>query len=200
MTKAADWLARAALAGAVLGASVVSAQDRANSGKDNDAARSGGLAAIGIGIAVSAPARHGDAHRHDTQWDTALYGNPFSPAANVVCLPGQRQCLNRGAYSYSWTKRVFGISAAFTDNAAGWDSGYGDFGTFGVDLERAREVCLAQSSSERLKNVTIDEAKQMTDEWAYVYMRARPNPRLPDYQRWRCAYSFQTGKTDFKRM
>jgi hypothetical protein len=31
-------------------------------------------------------------------------------------------------------------------------------------------------------------------------MRARPNPRLPDYQRWRCAYSFKSGKTDFKRM
>ena len=205
MTSTAHWLARATLAGAalagtLLGLSAVSAQDSGKPGEQPRAAESGGLAAIGIGIAVLPPAQHGDAHRHDTQWDAALYGNPFSPAANVVCLPGQRQCLARGAFSYSWTKRVFGTSAAFEDNGAGWDGGYGDFGTFGVDLERAREVCLAQSSSERLKNVTIDEAKQMTDEWAYVYMRARPNPRLPDYQRWRCAYSFQTGKTDFKRM
>lgn len=201
MRTAALWLATAALAGAAISpvpAMAAEPEDK-SADKDNTAAVLGGLAAIGIGIAV-ATSRHGDNHRHDSQWDGKLYGDPFTPAANVVCAPGQRQCYERGHYSYSWTKRVFGASAAFADAGEGMVGSFGDFGTLGVDLDRARTVCLEQSAGNRLKNVTIDEARQMTDEWAYVYMRARPNPRLPDYQRWRCAYSFKSGKTDFKRM
>lgn len=200
MKTATLWIASAALAGAMAYALPAQARDDEKAEtKDGTAAMSGGLAAIGIGIAVST-AKHGGDHRHDSQWDDELYGKPFNPAANVVCVPGQRQCYDRGYVSYSWTKQAFGTSAEFAASEGGWDGGYGDFGSFGVDLERARTVCLERSGTQRLRNVSIDEAKQMTDEWAYVYMRARPNPRLPAYERWRCAYSFRSGKTDFKRM
>lgn len=201
MRTAAPWMASAALAFAAacpLPALADQPETAAQPDKD-DAATAGGLTTIGIGIAIT-PAKHGDSYRHDSQWDSALYGQPFTPAANVVCVPNQRQCYERGYYSYSWSKRTFGITAAFDEASGSWDGGYGDFGSFGVDLERARAVCIERSAGERLRNVTIDEAKQMTDEWAYVYMRARPNPRLPGYEKWRCAYSFRSGKTDFKRM
>lgn len=201
MRTAALWLTSAALVGAAISPHPALADERDEKAakKDNTAAVLGGLAAIGIGIAI-ATSKHGDTHRHDSQWDGNLYGNPFTPAANVVCLPGQRQCYEGGHYSYSWTKRVFAASAGFPDTGGGWEGGFGDFGTLGVDLDRARTVCLEQSASVRLRNVLIEEARQMTDEWAYVYMRSRPNPKLPDFQRWRCAYSFKSGKTDFKRM
>lgn len=201
MKTAALWLASAALAGAAISPHPARADERDEKAakKDNTAAVLGGLAAIGIGIAI-ATSKHGDTHRHDSQWDGNLYGSPFTPAANVVCVPGQRQCYENGHYSYGWTKRVFAASAGFPDTAGGWEGGFGDFGTLGVDLDRARTVCLEQSAGARLKNVLIEEARQMTDEWAYVYMRSRPNPKLPDFQRWRCAYSFKSGKTDFKRM
>lgn len=201
MNRAASWLAIGALICAATSPAPVIARDRDDKGdrKDNTAAVIGGLAAIGIGIAI-ATSKHGDDHRHDSQWDSNLYGNPFTPAPDVVCVPRQRQCFARGHYSYGWTKRVFGTSAAFEDTGGNWDGGYGDFGSFGVDLERARSVCLEQSAGARLRNVSIDEAKQMTDEWAYVYMRARPKANSPDFERWRCAYSFRSGKTDFKRM
>lgn len=201
MRTAALWLAIAVLAGAAIGPQPAMADERDDKSakRDNTAAVLGGLAAIGIGIAT-ATAKHGDTHRHDSQWDARLHGTPFAPSANVVCAPEQRQCFDHGHYSYSWTKRVFGMSASFADTGGSWDGGYGDFGSLGVDLDRARTVCLEQSAGQRLKNVSIDEARQMTDEWAYVYMRARPNPKLPNYERWRCAYSFKSGKTDFKRM
>lgn len=201
MRTAALWLAAAALAGTATSPvpALADERDEKAAKNDNTAAVLGGLAAIGIGLAV-ATTKHGDNHRHDSQWDGKLYGGPFTPAANVVCTPGQRQCYERGHYSYGWTKRVFGASAAFADAGEGMVGGFGDFGTLGVDLDRARTVCLEQSAGNRLRNVSIEEAKQMTDEWAYVYMRARPNPKLPAYERWRCAYSFKSGKTDFKRM
>jgi hypothetical protein len=201
MNRPASWLAIGALILAAANPAPSAARDRDDKSdkKDDTAAIIGGLAAIGIGIAI-ATSKHGDDHRHDSQWDGNLYGNPFTPAPGVVCMPGQRQCYERGHHSYSWTKRVFGTSVAFSNEDGGWDGGYGDFGSFGVDLERARAVCLEQSAGIRLRNVSIDEAKQMTDEWAYVYLRARPKANLPDFERWRCAYSFRSGKTDFKRM
>jgi hypothetical protein len=46
------------------------AQDRDERKKgDNTAAIIGGIAAIGIGIAIATSKKHGDDHRHDNQWD-----------------------------------------------------------------------------------------------------------------------------------
>lgn len=79
------------------------AQERMNS---NDAA--GAIAAIialGIGVAI---ARHGNDHNLNSDWDNGTYGEPFSPSANVVCLPGPRHCFERSHYSARWTRRIFG--------------------------------------------------------------------------------------------
>jgi hypothetical protein len=201
MKQAASWLASAVLLGAAFCTAPALARDGDEKAdkKDSAAAIIGGLGAIGIGVA-NAPAQHGEQHRHQAQWDSVLYGVPFSPAAGVVCLPNQRQCYEANRFSYSWTRQTFSRSAAFDSSAGSWAGDFGGFGTFGVDLERAREVCIERSGPARLRNVSVDEAKQMTDEWAYVYMRSRPNAKSPDFERWRCAYSFKNGKTDFKRM
>lgn len=202
MIKAALWLGTAALFSASASPQPALARDK---NKDNDksadgaAAIAGGLAAIGVGLAA-ATSKHGDDYRHDKQWDSDFYGDPFSPAGNVVCAPSHRQCNDRGYFSYSWTKRVFGSSAAFEGSGMNVDSGFGNFGNFGVDLGRAREVCLERSAAARLRNVTVESAKQISDNWAYVYMQVRPSEKSPDYQRWWCAYNFSNGKTDFKRM
>ena len=61
--------------------------------------------ALGLGIAA---AKHGNNHDGNSQWDDDLYGQPFSPAPHVTCLPRPRKCYDRGHLSYRWTKRVFG--------------------------------------------------------------------------------------------
>ncbi|MFN3936541.1 MAG: hypothetical protein ACK4KW_03085 [Gemmobacter sp.] len=61
------------------------------------------LLALGIGIAAAKQAQE-----DDNQWNTELYGEPFSPSANVVCLPKPRKCYEHGRLSHRWTYRIFG--------------------------------------------------------------------------------------------
>lgn len=61
--------------------------------------------ALGLGIAA---AKHGKTHNSSTDWDEGLYGQPFSPGQNVLCMPKQRKCYVNGHLSYRWTRRIFG--------------------------------------------------------------------------------------------
>lgn len=63
------------------------------------------IVALGVGVAI---AKHGKDHDHGTGWNQDYYGQPFSPTANVVCLPGPRRCYDHGHVSYRWTRRIFG--------------------------------------------------------------------------------------------
>lgn len=62
-------------------------------------------ALIVLGVAI---AKHGKDHDSASQWDQNLYGQPFSPSRDVVCLPKPRKCYKEGHLSYRWTKRIFG--------------------------------------------------------------------------------------------
>ena len=72
----------------------------------NDAAGAiAAIVAIGIGVAI---ARHGKNHDLNSDWDEDIYGKPFSPSPNVVCLPTPRQCFENSHFSRRWTRRIFG--------------------------------------------------------------------------------------------
>lgn len=61
------------------------------------------LAALAIlGVAVA------KARNDPNGWDENRYGDPFSPAKDVICLPKPEQCFKNGHFSYSWTRRIFG--------------------------------------------------------------------------------------------
>lgn len=61
------------------------------------------IIALGIGVAI---AKHD--RKHHSGWDEDLYGEPFSPSPNVVCLPKPRQCYLHSHFSARWTRRIFG--------------------------------------------------------------------------------------------
>ncbi|WP_149587537.1 hypothetical protein [Tabrizicola flagellatus] len=62
------------------------------------------LAALAIlGVAVAKAKNDPDG------WDEDRYGDPFSPAQGVICLPKPKQCFKDGHFSYRWTRRIFGI-------------------------------------------------------------------------------------------
>lgn len=61
------------------------------------------LAALAI-IGIAAAKKEND----PDGWDEDRYGDPFSPAEDVICLPKPRQCYKDGHFSYRWTKRIFG--------------------------------------------------------------------------------------------
>lgn len=62
------------------------------------------LLALGLGIAAAKKA----AEENGDEWDTDFYGEPFSPHADVICLPKPRKCYDHGRLSYRWTRRIFG--------------------------------------------------------------------------------------------
>lgn len=64
-------------------------------------------AALAIGLAVAA-AKHRKDQGGSAGWDDSLHGQPFRPAAGVVCMPKPRKCYEGGHISWRWTKRVFG--------------------------------------------------------------------------------------------
>jgi hypothetical protein len=88
---------------ALAGTGLVSAPAHALGDKEKKAI----AAALAIGLAVAA-AKHGKDHDGSSQWDESLHGQPFRPAAGVVCMPKPRKCYEGGHISWRWTKRVFG--------------------------------------------------------------------------------------------
>lgn len=166
---------------------------------DNTAAIVAGIAALGIGIAI-ATSKHGDDHKHDSQWDGNLYGDPFSPANNVTCVPRQKKCYERGHFSYSWTKRIFGTSAGW-GGSGGSDGGFGGSGgSSGMDLDRARRVCIDRGEQRGLRNIRVESVRPEGSKRARVWMQTRRSPSTVNAERWRCEYRFESGRTEFKRL
>jgi hypothetical protein len=200
MKKLALGLATLALAAGA--ANPALAQDRDERKKnDNTAAIIGGIAAIGLGIAIATSKKHGDDHRHDNQWDGNFYGDPFSPANNVVCVPNQRQCYERGSFSYSWTKRIFGSSAGFGGSGGSWDGGGGFGGSGGSqDFSAARQRCLIDAQRRGLRNIDVENIEDHKNIYALVYMNVRRSSMSVNYERWRCDFKYSTGLTKFKRI
>ncbi|MFN3989939.1 MAG: hypothetical protein ACK4IS_06750 [Erythrobacter sp.] len=180
------------------------AKDRDEQKKgDNTAAIIGGIAAIGLGIAIATADRHGDDHRHDNDWDGNLYGDAFSPANNVVCVPNPRKCHDRGHFSYSWTKRIFGISAGLGDSDGSWDGGFGGSGGSrgaGQDFVQAQQRCMIDAQRKGLRNVTIENVEHYRNIYALVYMQVRRSPMTVNHDRWCCDFKCSTGLSKFKQI
>lgn len=71
--------------------------------------RSGDGAALVIGaiVGLGVAAAISNGRQHD--WENGdTYREPFSPSANVVCLPQPRRCYDHGHFSWRWTQRIFG--------------------------------------------------------------------------------------------
>ena len=176
--------------------------------KNNTAAIVAGIAALGIGIAI-ATSKHGDNHKHDDQWDGNLYGDPFSPSNNVTCIPRQRKCYERGNFSYSWTKRIFGTSAGWGGSggsgggfggSGGSDGGFGGSGSSGQSLDRARRVCIDKGRDRGLRNIYVENVLSHDSRYAYVYLQSRRSAATVSSERYRCEYRYSNSKTNFKRL
>lgn len=97
---------RTAILGSVLALALATAAPPATAKEMTDAEKAlAALVALGIGVAV---AKHGKNHDSTSTWDEDLYGEPFSPARDVVCLPRPRKCYEDGHLSWRWTQRIFG--------------------------------------------------------------------------------------------
>lgn len=165
---------------------------------DSSAAVIAGLAVIGAGIAIAS--KHGKKHRHDQDWDIGYYGEPFSPAYGVTCVPNQRKCYENGYFSYSWTKRIFGTSAGFGGSGGSWE---GDFGGWGssIDPDRARQVCRDRGERRGLRNIFIESVRPHNNgKRIDVIMQSRRSPMTVNYERWRCMFYYNNGATSFERL
>lgn len=172
--------------------------------QDNTGAIVAGIAAIGIGIAI-ATSKKGDDDRYESQWDGNLYGDPFSPARDVTCVPRQRKCYERGHLSYSWTKRIFGNNAGFGGSGGSWDNGNGFGGSGGSwdngqNLDTARRVCIDRGYGRGLRNIVVESVRPEGSSRARVYMQSRRSQMTVNAELWRCEYRFDSGRTEFKRM
>ncbi|ASJ90356.1 hypothetical protein [Porphyrobacter sp. CACIAM 03H1] len=170
--------------------------------KDNTAAIVAGIAALGIGIAIATSGKDKDKN----QWDGDRYGDPFSPARYVECFPRQRTCYERGHYSYSWTQRIFGSGSGWGGSGGSWGgSGGGGWGGSGGswgngDLDRARRVCVDRAEDRGLRNINVESSQPHDSKRARVYLQARRSPATVNYERWRCEYTYSSGRTDFKKV
>lgn len=73
------------------------------------AAIAAGVVGLAVGAAIAGAASRPRAVYGPPPAPVYAPPPPFSPAANVVCYPGQRACYyNGGAYSADWTYRVYG--------------------------------------------------------------------------------------------
>jgi len=201
MKKTAITAATLALVAGTLNPLSAFAQNRDDDDKkkgDNTAAIVAGIAALGIGIAI-ATSKHGDDHKHDNQWDGNLYGDPFSPANNVTCVPRQKKCYDRGNFSYSWTKRIFGTSAGFGGSGNSWDNDFGGSGG-SMNLDRARRVCVDRAEQRGLRNIRVESVRPEGSKRARVWMQTRRSQSTVSSERWRCEYRFESGRTEFKRV
>lgn len=207
MRKTAITAATFALVASTLTPSIAYAQEAdEEKKKDNTGAIIAGIAALGIGIAI-ATSKKGDDDRYDNQWDGNLYGDPFSPSNNISCYPRQKKCYDRGHFSYSWTKRIFGTSARWGGSGGSWDNNNGGgFGGSGgswngnQNLDQARRVCLDRGRDRGLKNILVESVRPEGTKRARVYMQTRRSQATVNTERWRCEYRFDSGKTEFKRL
>lgn len=207
MRKTAITAATFALVASTLSPSIAYAQEAdEEKKKDNTGAIIAGIAALGIGIAI-ATSKKGDDDRYDNQWDGNLYGDPFSPSNNISCYPRQKKCYDRGHFSYSWTKRIFGTSAGWGGSGGSWDNNNGGgFGGSGgswngnQNLDQARRVCLDRGRDRGLKNILVESVRPEGAKRARVYMQTRRSQATVSTERWRCEYRFDSGKTEFKRL
>ena len=201
MKRTANTFAALAFVAAMMNPSIAVAKEKGRHRDDdkNDgttAAVIGGIAAIGIIAAIaSKKKKHGNDYRYDNEWDTNYYGEPFSPAGSVICVPNQRKCFDRGNFSYSWTKRIFGTSAGF----GGSGDSFGGSGS-SVDLIRAEQSCIERGRQRGLRNITVDAVRPEGAKRARVFMQTRRSQASVNTERWRCEYRFNSGKTEFKRI
>ena len=163
-----------------------------------------GIAAIGIGIAIATSGKDKD------KWDGDRYGEPFSPSSNVVCVPRERICYERGHYSYDWTRRIFGDSAGWGGSGgsgsggsgsggSGWGGSGGSGWGGGEDLDRARRVCVDRGEDRGLRNINVESVQPHDSKRARVYLQARRSSTTVSYERWRCEYTYSSGRTEFKK-
>lgn len=168
---------------------------------DHTAAIVAGIAAIGIGIAIATSDKDKD------KWDGDRYGDPFSPARNVECVPRERICYERGHYSYSWTQRIFGNSSGWGGSGgSGWGGSGGSGGNWGGsggswsgDLDRARRTCVDRGEQRGLRGITVESVQPHDSKRARVYLQTRRSPATVSYERWRCEYTYSSGRTEFKK-
>jgi hypothetical protein len=157
--------------------------------KDNTAAVVAGIAALGMGIAIATAGRDKDKN----QWHGDRYGDPFAPARNVECFPHQRTCYERGHYSYNWTQRIFG-----SGSGSDWGGSGGSWGN--GDLDRARRECVGRARDRGLRNINVESSQPHDSRHARVYLQARRSSVTANYDRWRCEYTYSSGRTDFKKL
>jgi hypothetical protein len=207
MTRSAITTATLALIASSLSPLPVAAQAQAQASEekgsekkqDNTAAIVAGIAAIGIGIAIATSDKDKD------KWDGDRYGNPFSPARNVECVPRERICYERGHYSYSWTQRIFGNSSGWGGSGgSGWGGSGGSGGSWGgsgssMDLDRARRTCVDRGEDRGLRGITVESVQPYDSKRARVYLQTRRSPATVSYERWRCEYTYSSGRTEFKK-
>lgn len=164
--------------------------------KDNTAAIVAGIAALGIGIAIATSGKDKD----KDHWDGDRYGDPFSPSRNVECFPRQRSCYERGQYSYNWTQRIYGSGSGWGGSGgSGW-GGSGGSWDGGGDLDRARRVCVDSAFDRGFRDINVESSQPYDSRRARVYFRARRSSATMGYDRWRCEYTYGSGRTEFDRM
>lgn len=166
--------------------------------KDDAAAAAVGLAILRAGIAIAS--KHGKKRKHDQDWDTSYYGEPFSPSYGVTCLPQQRKCYEGGHFSYRWTKRIFGTSAGFGGSGGSWEGGFGGWGS-SYDPDRARSVCRDRGERKGLRNIFIESVTPHPEKNRIdVIMQSRRSQMTVSFERWRCKFYYNNSTTSIERI
>ena len=88
---------------------------------DNDKAALAALLAVGVGVAAVASDKK-DKHKND--WDHDRFGEPFSPAPGITCMPKVRQCYDGAMLSDTWTERVFGLGGSWASQHVSWGGSF----------------------------------------------------------------------------
>lgn len=115
---------------------------------DNDKAALAALLAVGVGVAAVASDKK-DKHKND--WDHDRFGEPFSPAPGITCMPKVRQCYDGAMLSDTWTERVFGLGGSWASQHVSWGGSFkkscGDIRT--DDAGNLRAKCLDERGRRR---------------------------------------------------
>lgn len=106
MKKTTITIATLAFVASTLAAPAAIAQERGrrpnDEKKDNTGAIIAGIAALGIGVAI-ATSKHGDKHRHDSEWDGNLYGYAWIRPSDAGCATSVwNQCAPTDPSEHTW--------------------------------------------------------------------------------------------------